>query len=240
MIEASAPIALPARPYVSAEGMARAVLIALAIVVLVDLVAAASDIAEIRLLNRAIAGEFVSDAEFDRNDERQGAIGIVQTVLAIATAAIYLVWQYRTHANLPALRVIDLNSTPRWSVVVWFIPILNIWRPYQITAEMARASDPRYLSDDGLAWQGAAVPPVFGFWWAAWLVASYLGRIAFRLVLGEPDSLEEFRGESFAWLASDVADAIAALLAMLVVMRIAQAQAAKQRRIVAMERSATE
>jgi hypothetical protein len=233
MIEPSGAgaIAIPSRPYVSTQGAARATLAALAVVVVVDLIAMASDIAEIRLLNRAIGGEFISGDEFDRNDARQGIIGLAQTVLAVLTAIIYLVWQYRTHANLPALRAIDLHSTPRWSVIAWFIPILNVWRPYQITAEMARASDPRYLSDDGVAWQAAPAPGVLGFWWAAWLVNGTLGRIAIRLVLNDPQSLEQFRTESFVWLASDSADAVTALLAMLVVLRIAQSQAAKHRKV---------
>lgn len=35
-----------------------------------------------------------------------------------------------------------MQFTPRWAIIWWFIPILNLWKPYQVTVEIIKSSDP--------------------------------------------------------------------------------------------------
>jgi hypothetical protein len=87
--------------YAPVRGRERAVIALLAAVVVVDLVAVASSIAELNLLDRVDAGERVSDSELDDNDARQGAIGLVQTAFLIATAVFFIRW-LRLASGLPS------------------------------------------------------------------------------------------------------------------------------------------
>ena len=64
-----------------------------------------SDVLEIRLLTRLIDGAEVTASEADANDNRQAAIGILQTLALIARAVVLIVWMHRAYKNLdPAER----------------------------------------------------------------------------------------------------------------------------------------
>jgi hypothetical protein len=167
-------------PYEPLRTITRVLLAAFVIIILVDIVAVVSDLAEVSLLNRAIDGEFISDSEFDNNDNRQAVIGVLQTILYIGTGIVFLRWMYIAHRNLPALGARDLRFSHRWGVISWFIPILNLFRPYQVTGEIVRGSNPGFAFDDQ-TWKDASPPAVMGFWWAAWLASSWLGRLLFRV-----------------------------------------------------------
>ena len=61
-------------------------------------------------------------------------------LMAIITGIIYLMWLHRAYQNLPALGVTKLDATPGWAVGYYFIPILNLFRPYQTMVEILRES----------------------------------------------------------------------------------------------------
>lgn len=106
---------------------------------------------------------------------------------------------------------------------------MNLWRPYQVTAEIWKASDPDYLEPEGRAWQNAPVSPLVNFWWAIWIVSGIIGWVLLRFAFQEPNDLEMFRGRSLVLAATDAIDILAAVLAMLVVWQIAARQEEKNR-----------
>lgn len=174
---------------------------------------------------------FVTAAEFDTNRNLQAVVGAVQFVVSLGAAVLFLVWIYRAHRNLPALDASGLKYSPGWAVGGFFIPIMNLWRPYQVTAEIWKASDPNHVDPDGRAWQKAPVSPLLNFWWALWIVSGIVGSILLRLALQEPESLEMFQVRSLALAASDAIEILAAVLAILVVWQIDARQEEKNRRL---------
>ena len=78
--------------FVSGSSRATTTVILLGITVGLDLVAVGSDLAEIGLLSRVEAGAVVTMAEAEANDDRQAAIGLLQTAVLIATAIAFLMW----------------------------------------------------------------------------------------------------------------------------------------------------
>ncbi len=229
----------PATTYSPLRTLGRAAVIGLAVVILVDLVAVVSDFIEIRLITRLINGEDVSFADLDSSDDRQAVIGVFQVIVVIGTAIAYLMWMYRARKNLEALNVTGLKYSAGWSIGAWFVPILNLFRPYQITAEIARASKPLHPADGATAWHLSRVPSVLGFWWAAWIVNEWLGRLLLRSAFSPPDTLEGIRTESYLILVSDGFDVVAAGLAIAVVMAITSAQSEKHRLLSATPPEAT-
>jgi len=59
-----------------------------------------------------------------------------------------------------------LEYTPGSSVVWWFIPIANLWKPYEVFREIWILSDPDDLHE------GASGRSVVKYWWMAWLIGS--------------------------------------------------------------------
>ena len=94
--------------------------------------------------------------------------GIFLTLWLVALV-FWCMWVYRTYRNLPALGAQGLRYSPGWAVGYYFIPVLNLFRPFQVMRETWRASDVRY--DGGTDWRALAAPAVVGWWWAAWLAS---------------------------------------------------------------------
>jgi hypothetical protein len=215
--------------YQSAHPRARWVVALLAATIVIDVVAVGSGLAEVGLVSRAMNGAFITEAEATANDARQGLIGIVQMLLFVGTVVAFLVWLHRSHRNLQALHARYLRFSPGWAVGYFFIPILNLFRPYQAVKETWKASDPTALQPT--AWQGSRGSSVLRWWWAFWLIMNWLGMAAFRLSLAAGDDLSVLRGASVVTVLADFFEIVAAAFAILVVRGIDRRQEEKFRRL---------
>lgn len=209
----------------SAHVRANWVVALLAATVVIDVIAVGSGLAEVGLLDRAIDGAFITEAEATANDVRQGLIGLVQIVLFVGTVVAFLMWLHRARRNLPALHARDLRFSPGWAVGYFFIPILNLFRPYQAVKETWKASDPTTLHPT--AWKDSRGSSVLRWWWAFWLIMNWLGMIAFRISLAAGDDLSVLRGASVMTVLADFFEIVAAVFAIFVVREIDRRQEEK-------------
>ena len=128
--------------YIPIGRVARWSMILLAAIVVLDVIAALSDLAEIRLLDRIIEGEPVTDDEADASDTRQAVIGAVQFLVYAATAFVFIRWFRRAYRNLAPLGAERTRFKSWWTIAGWFIPIWNVFRPKQLLNDIWRGSDP--------------------------------------------------------------------------------------------------
>ena len=137
----------------------------------------------------------------------QGLGGVILLLAYLLCIVSFCLWIHRATRNLPALGKTYLpRFTPRWAVGWFFVPILNLVRPYQVMREI---------------WRGSFVPArgwgLVKWWWALWLISNYLDNIVTRNWPGvSGDALNAF---------GNVVDGSAVVLAVLVVLRITAAQA---------------
>ena len=111
-----------------------------------------------------------------------GLIGLVSLLVYLATIVPFLMWIHRAHVNARHQGALDLKFTPGWSVGWFFIPILNLWKPYQAMKELWQASK------DPAQWPQQSVSAIVGNWWALWLLTNVLGNLSLRLNLtAKPD-----------------------------------------------------
>jgi hypothetical protein len=171
------------RQFVPVNGLAKWVAGIFIALLILDIIAVVSGFAQAELLTRVIRGEIVTMSEATANDFRQSLIGFAQFALYIASAIVFLIWIHRAHRNLPSLGAIDLRFTPGWAVGWFFVPIMSLFRPYQVAAEIWKASDPKVDTTDSTAWKSVATSPIVGWWWAFFLISNYLGMIAAQLLL---------------------------------------------------------
>ena len=70
-----------------------------------------------------------------QNDARQGILGLVQLAHYIITVVFFIMWFRRAYWNV---HVISSNTqfTEGWAAGSWFVPFLNLVRPYQIMKEI--------------------------------------------------------------------------------------------------------
>ena len=191
--------------------------------IVTNLLSIGSDLADIELMQRLEGGDW-TEAEVEANDMRSGVIAILNAFVILIGMIAFLVWIHRVRANLPALGIADARWGPGWAIGWWFIPIMNLFRLFQMVKEIWQASGPEAQLD---AWRDTAAPALLGWWWAAWLIASAAGNVAFRVETISPETIDGLIRGSMAYIASEALWAIASIPAIMVVRRIDRRQAGR-------------
>lgn len=199
---------------------------ALVATVVIDLIAIASGFAEYRLYQQDV----VTPEELDSTDIRQGLVALAQTIVFIFAVVMFIRWFKRAYANLQALGLPELRFRVGWAIWGWFVPFLNLWRPKQIANDIWRASDPEKPRDQDPLWRGADVPALFQWWWAFYLISTWLENISFRVELNAND-LQGYKNAAAATMAVNAFEAVAGVLAVLVVDRTTRRQEARAARL---------
>lgn len=108
-------------------------------------------------------------------------VDLFRRPLYIATVVFFLIWEYRAFKNLSALKAQNLEFSPGWAVGWWFIPIANLFKPFQVMREIWNESDPEYDADLGFLSTSSTAPTIMGLWWAFFLIFNILSNITSRL-----------------------------------------------------------
>lgn len=157
-----------------------------------------------------------------------GLIALFKIPILLATIVLFLCWLYRAHANLEHLRPTHLEFTPGWAVGWWFIPFLNLVRPYQVVREVWWESNPEVPEEQPfLSASLHSAPTYVGLWWAAWIISNIFDNISSRIY--DLDSMQNLSTFGTVAVISGVLGAVAAILAIMVVRDITDRQ--EKRRI---------
>jgi hypothetical protein len=113
-----------------------------------------------------------------------------------------------------------MTFTPGWSVGWFFIPIANLWKPYQAVKEIWE------VSRGPSAPEHSNVQPLLGWWWFFWLVALLASNASARLTF-RADSVDELITANVVTNIADAIDIPSCLLTIAVITRIYQAQMAR-------------
>lgn len=150
-------------------------------------------------------------------------IQLIGGAALLACAVSFCIWTYGAARNARAFGA-GLGETPGWAVGSYFIPILNLWKPYQILASIWRGSDPRGGSREPELLSGGAPPPWwFLTWWITWL-ASRLGAFWASKLLQSANNPDEI-ANGLHWLIGSLAlEVIAAFFLLTVVWRLTRRQ----------------
>jgi Domain of unknown function (DUF4328) len=200
----------PAAPFHSGHSAARAAVVVLALALLVDVAAVVSGGVQASLVGKIAAGQTFPTEQLQASDRRQQLVGIAQILALLAGAVAFLRWLRVAYGNLPALGVVPRFSRS-WAVAVFLVPILHLFRPYQVVRELWVGS-------------GGGAAAIVGWWWAAYLGASFLGARAFTLV-ATAKAPRDFLMATWITLAGDVCGTAAAALAIAIVLGIDRGQA---------------
>ena len=194
------------------ESRAKRVVITLVVSIVVDALVGIHAIVDILLLNKAIADpEAVSQSRLELSDAIIAIGGTLQLLVFIVVVVFFLLWFHRAATNLRAF-VSRPRDSPGWAVGSWFVPIANLFVPKRAANDMWRAGRPQ-----------DHYPSVIDWWWAFWLISSFLGNIVGR-VYWRAEELEEFRTADYLDVATSVMSIVAALLCIKVVREITRRQ----------------
>jgi hypothetical protein len=124
------------------------------------------------------AGRGPSFERFTEIDDRAVLLSYVDVGARALAGICVVVWFWRAYKNLKLMG--RAARAPGWAIGGWFVPIMNLFRPYQMMKELARES-PRVRGGEGA---GAV-----GLWWLLHLIAFIGGWAAAALPEDTPDDV---------------------------------------------------
>ncbi|WP_324784680.1 DUF4328 domain-containing protein [Streptomyces sp. H51] len=203
----------------SPAALGRATAVLLGLVIATDLFACYADLLEMDVtgdLADGVTGAEVIDRA-DHADALYGIAGIAQGGALVATAVVYLCWLWRIRVNAEVFDASRHRMKRGWTIGAWFCPVVNLWFPRRIVADSWDASAP---------WGSRSRHTPVNAWWTLWLVSFFVGRFAERSSR-QAETADELREASGTMLFSDCLDIVAAVLAIVVVVRLTRMQERK-------------
>jgi len=190
------------------EGLSNALRVLLKINIIITVIAVLAGIYDYYSYSQLPLGVDVSETVLP-SDALVGIMGIVQFVLFLILGITFLRWIHRTNKNLHTLSSRTMIFSPGWAIGWYFIPIANLWKPYQAMKEIWEVSHREKNANHTL----------LKWWWFLWIVSTVLGRIAFKLIMKAEDT-EGYIASAAAYIVSDGMDLALHLVALLLVTRI--------------------
>ncbi len=174
----------------------------------------------VSVLNRWLrAPDTITVVEGNRVDTVDLAVGGLGGLLYVATGVVFVVWLWKAYSS-NRVDPSRLRHGRGWTIGAWFVPILNLFRPFQLV---------RDLRDGIRSAMGATGPDrkrwLVRAWWAAFVTMSLFDS-ASRVVDSASGSQEGFElissMRTLAWLSfgSALASVAAAALGALLVYRL--------------------
>ena len=107
---------------------------------------------------------------------RFSSLDTIGWLVAIGATVAFLVWFHRAYVNLSIAHGTTMYA-PGWAIGVWFIPVLNLWRPYFMTSELLPGTVDGEPADDR--------PSRLTTWWVLWTASGIVALLISYGLLNE-------------------------------------------------------
>jgi len=128
-----------------------------------------SNILQLTLLQSAQSGSNVTQQDIAMNDIRVYAVGIIYLLAHIVSGIFFIRWFRRAYFNLHLVAK-SLTHSEGWAAGAWFVPILNLFRPYEIMKELYQETD-IYLSKKKVSPKVNLSTNVVSLWWTLYVIS---------------------------------------------------------------------
>lgn len=161
------------------DARAKRVIIFIWITMGLQLISAISAYFQYQLLNDVKNGVAITMEAATANDLREGIINFVLGIIYLLTAIFFIMWFRRAYYNLKQKSKLT-SYTDGWAAGAWFVPILNLFRPFQIMKELYTLT-PSTLKKHGITSPIELNQNLLGIWWTLWIVVSVIDNVSFRM-----------------------------------------------------------
>ena len=101
--------------------------------------------------------------------ELDAVAAVVSVLWLLPTGIIFIVWFHAAYRSLPALEFYGSRHTSGWAIGGWFVPFLNLVRPYRIADDLWRAGG-EY--EGGARRRAGRSSSLVSAWWAFYLLSN--------------------------------------------------------------------
>lgn len=138
-----------------------------------------------------VTSDTATVADVESTGQLIDGLDSVTGLINLLSAIFVAMWSYRVVANTHALGRWQFPWTPGWSAAYWFIPIVNLFRPYQVLRDL-------YLTSGDKAGVAPETATPVTIYWSSVLInlilmiAVTIGIAAFADPTSEQEALTAF------------------------------------------------
>ncbi|MHC5310386.1 DUF4328 domain-containing protein [Myroides sp. LJL116] len=159
------------------------------IMLILDIASIISKYFQYEIIQTIANGDEITEAMSLIHGITKQITGLLYMVAYVTSIITFIQWFRRAYYNLHQ-RVSNLSYSEGWATSSWFVPILNLFRPYQIMQELYFQTNV-LLIKKGIPLHHILNTSIIGFWWAFWILSNLFGLLVFRYAL-QAESTEEF------------------------------------------------
>ncbi len=163
------------------------------------------------LLGRIAGGNF-DMSEATSNDLRVQALVFAEIAVRIVFIVVFIMWFRRAYFNLEQYGT-HTRFSEGWAAGAWFVPFLNLVRPFQIMSEIWE----EYTKLDQNSEEGRSSTSGSGIlwlWWLIYLIGGVVTNVGSRQFDG---SVQDMIGGTYAIMMGDVMYLVAILSLMFII-----------------------
>ncbi|MCD6065458.1 MAG: hypothetical protein K0S33_284 [Bacteroidetes bacterium] len=143
----------------------------------VELVNFYYDYCKYTLLQRVDRGE-LSITDVQAYEQDQQAYLFIHLLVLILSAVTFIQWFRRAYYNLHKTGI-SLSYSEGWAAGAWFVPILSLFRPYQIMKELYEGTETMlYVRNNDHIRQTSN--RYINTWWTLWILVGVIGQFTPR------------------------------------------------------------
>lgn len=157
---------------------AKVALVFVTLVLLVNVAMFISGYMQYQLLKDIAEGYNISDEAADANDIRHGAIAIIGVIIYLISVVTFIRWFRRAYYNLH-LKIKNLDYSEGWAAGSWFVPFVNLYRPYKIMKELYEETE-KLVVNSLADYNGQLSTSTVGLWWGMWIFSGIVDQIIYH------------------------------------------------------------
>jgi hypothetical protein len=171
------------------------------IVMVLDIISFISGYFTLRLLQDAAKGVGVTQEMAESNDTREQIVAIIYLLAYIFSAVTFILWFRRAYYNLH-LKTRNCTFTEGWAAGSWFVPIISLYRPYQIMKELYVKTNDLMINRGKVSGETLSTGHV-GWWWTLWIISNLIGQFQMRYST-HADTIDELTISTIVGLVSNI------------------------------------
>ena len=186
-------------------------------VALTDAAAIPAALAYAQYLTSLDPNAVVEELDLAASELVYSLVALAQLAALIIAGVFFIRWFHLAYLNLESFSDQPLTYSSSWTIWGFFVPVLNLFRPYQLMREIWTRTSARWQEDTYRV--GGLPRPTdhVNLWWGLFLATSFLGNAVGRATW-RATSVQEILGATWATLFADLFD-IAAVVAALALVR---------------------
>ncbi len=123
-------------------------------------------------------------------DAIDGILSLAQLTVYILAVVFFIQWFRRAYYNLHQSGAWGLEFEESWAAGAWFVPFMNLVRPYRIMMEIWTITQRNSSSKEN-----PKSGTIVGWWWIVWIVSGLLANFSARIGLNA-ETLEQIKTET--------------------------------------------